>query len=283
MYASLTSTWISSESMSTMVPMPVRIDPPPAEIGEIISPGCAAFTVTTPANGARTMVLSSWTWAALKDSWATRTALAWLEVRAREASDCVRAASSAEALVSFSSSISCWRLYSRVGIGARCLRLDRCARAGSDLRAPKLDLHARFRIVERSEDFASLNALAFLDAHFTDLAGDLGGHGGLAAGRDVTGCVEYGGARARRRHGTSGCDRHFDRFVTIEVPKGRRDRQEHYPAKRNPQAQPERRPVLRRIAIDAQFLEQFGFVQVFCSVGGPGVAESATDPGRAAA
>ena len=36
---SLTSTWISSESMSTMVPMPVRVKPPPAEIGEIISPG----------------------------------------------------------------------------------------------------------------------------------------------------------------------------------------------------------------------------------------------------
>ena len=38
MNASLTSTWISSESMSTMVPMPVRVKPPPAEIGEIISP-----------------------------------------------------------------------------------------------------------------------------------------------------------------------------------------------------------------------------------------------------
>src|SRR5262249_6301710 len=33
---SLTSTWISSESMSTIVPMPVRVKPPPAEIGEII-------------------------------------------------------------------------------------------------------------------------------------------------------------------------------------------------------------------------------------------------------
>ena len=49
MKASLTSTSISSESMSTMVPMPVRVKPPPADMGEIISPGCAALTVTIPA------------------------------------------------------------------------------------------------------------------------------------------------------------------------------------------------------------------------------------------
>ena len=45
MKASLTSTWISSESMSTIVPMPVRVKPPPAEIGEIISPGWAALAI----------------------------------------------------------------------------------------------------------------------------------------------------------------------------------------------------------------------------------------------
>src|SRR5690349_23675001 len=61
MYDSLTSTWISSESMSTMVPMPVRVKPPPAEIGEIISPGCADFVTTTPLKGARMTVLSSCT------------------------------------------------------------------------------------------------------------------------------------------------------------------------------------------------------------------------------
>ena len=59
MYDSLTSTWISSESMSTMVPMPVRVKPPPAEIGEIISPGCADLATTIPLNGARITVLSS--------------------------------------------------------------------------------------------------------------------------------------------------------------------------------------------------------------------------------
>ena len=58
---SLTSTWISSESMSTIVPMPVRVKPPPAEMGEIISPGCADLATTTPAKGARITVLSSCT------------------------------------------------------------------------------------------------------------------------------------------------------------------------------------------------------------------------------
>ena len=45
--------------MSTMVEMPVRVKPPPAEIGEIISPGCASFEIATPANGARITVSSS--------------------------------------------------------------------------------------------------------------------------------------------------------------------------------------------------------------------------------
>src|SRR6185503_8109595 len=51
---SLTSTSISRELMSISVAMPVRVKPPPAEIGETISPGCAFFETMTPANGART-------------------------------------------------------------------------------------------------------------------------------------------------------------------------------------------------------------------------------------
>ena len=54
MYASLTSTSISRESMSTIVAMPVRVKPPPADIGDTVSPGCASLEITTPANGART-------------------------------------------------------------------------------------------------------------------------------------------------------------------------------------------------------------------------------------
>jgi hypothetical protein len=39
--------------------MPVRVKPPPADIGEIISPGCAFFEVTMPLNGARMIVSSN--------------------------------------------------------------------------------------------------------------------------------------------------------------------------------------------------------------------------------
>ena len=46
--------------MSTIVPMPVRVNPPPAETGEIISPGCASFEMTIPLNGARTTMSASW-------------------------------------------------------------------------------------------------------------------------------------------------------------------------------------------------------------------------------
>ena len=44
--------------MSTMVQMPVRVKPPPADTGETISPGCASFEIATPVNGARMTVLS---------------------------------------------------------------------------------------------------------------------------------------------------------------------------------------------------------------------------------
>jgi hypothetical protein len=39
--------------MSTMVQMPVRVKPPPAETGDTISPGCASLEIATPLNGAR--------------------------------------------------------------------------------------------------------------------------------------------------------------------------------------------------------------------------------------
>ena len=45
--------------MSTMVQMPVRVKPPPAETGDTISPGCASLEMATPLNGARMTVSSS--------------------------------------------------------------------------------------------------------------------------------------------------------------------------------------------------------------------------------
>ena len=57
--------------MSTIVAMPVRVKPPPADIGETVSPGCASFEITTPANGARTSRSSSGCW--LSATWLRET------------------------------------------------------------------------------------------------------------------------------------------------------------------------------------------------------------------
>ena len=95
--------------MSTIVPMPVRVKPPPAEIGEIISPGWAALAITTPLNGARITVLSSWTCATATDSRATRICSALLASRARSVSRWARAASSAWAGTSWRANSSCCR------------------------------------------------------------------------------------------------------------------------------------------------------------------------------
>src|SRR5579871_3316030 len=59
MYDSFTSTSISSEFMSTSVAMPVRVNPPPAEMGDTTSPRCASLETTMPSNGARTIQLSA--------------------------------------------------------------------------------------------------------------------------------------------------------------------------------------------------------------------------------
>ena len=45
--------------MSTMVQMPVRVKPPPADTGDTISPGWASFEIATPENGARITMSSS--------------------------------------------------------------------------------------------------------------------------------------------------------------------------------------------------------------------------------
>ena len=50
-----------------LAPLPwlLRALLPPADSGETISPGCAALAITTPANGARTTVLST-PWSAMR-------------------------------------------------------------------------------------------------------------------------------------------------------------------------------------------------------------------------
>src|SRR5689334_24019207 len=85
--------------MSTMVAIPVRVEPPPAELGETISPTCASLETTMPAKGARTVQLS-------RSCWATRifASEAWtcplvMAIFARRLSAVVRALSSASGLL----------------------------------------------------------------------------------------------------------------------------------------------------------------------------------------
>ena len=80
--------------MSTIVQMPVRVKPPPADTGEIISPGCASFEIAMPSNGARTTmsarsVLRALTW--LSATWTCCCAIA---IRALSDSTSAWAASS---------------------------------------------------------------------------------------------------------------------------------------------------------------------------------------------
>ncbi len=79
--------------MSTMVQIPVRVKPPPAETGEIISPGCASFDTAMPLNGAR-MTVSAMS-VCRKATCCSATLTSWRAAwrRARSASTCAVAVS----------------------------------------------------------------------------------------------------------------------------------------------------------------------------------------------
>ncbi len=91
MYDSFTSTSISSEPMSTMVAMPVRVKPPPADTGDTISPRCASFETTMPPKGARTVQLSRSCCATLTRASAAATCSRARTSRARRLSTAMRA------------------------------------------------------------------------------------------------------------------------------------------------------------------------------------------------
>ena len=84
--------------MSTIVPMPVRVNPPPAETGETISPGCASFEMTTPSKGARMIVLSRFVRSSAIWRSATRTCSRAARMRASSESAAARAASTSAAV-----------------------------------------------------------------------------------------------------------------------------------------------------------------------------------------
>ena len=125
--------------MSTRVPMPVRMLPPPPEIGEIISPGCAALVTMTPLNGARMIVLSAPREAMASWSCDTRTA------RRSEASRAARESRSAMAASSADAAISCRAASSRCRLSVRSARVSwACDSANWDCAAATCDCASSF-------------------------------------------------------------------------------------------------------------------------------------------
>ena len=209
--------------MSTIVPMPVRVNPPPADIGETISPSCAALTVTMPANGARTTVSSRLRSASASRASATSTARAGdFELRPRRVVARLRGVE---------------RL--RADDGARELLLVALERGlrirerdlgGNEIRSALLELGARLRdagprvrVVEARNDLVALDALAFLDADGHDLTRDLGGNRRLAARDDIAGRVEDrarpDGGCVRNRLRDGDLNRHCARQPNDRAPR----------------------------------------------------------------
>ena len=185
--------------MSTIVQMPVRVKPPPAETGEIISPGCASFETTMPSNGAR-MIVSS-TFCALQVD---------LPLRGRElvalrgepraaASSCARARSrSARLEISLRGQ--------PLGAVVVELRLaDPHARLLERTAPPRSPRPARARVPCEAYEASSraaparLHLHAFLDEDLDDLAGDFRRDRGLPARGHVAAGVEHRAARLRPR------------------------------------------------------------------------------------
>jgi hypothetical protein len=220
--------------MSTTVPMPVRIDPPPAEIGEI--PHGARLARCARPRGFR---------------------LGPRRVQRRGA----RELELGEFLLA---------PVFALGIGARGFRLGLLGARRGDLCPAQLDLHAGFRVVERRKDVAGGDALSFLDAHLAHLAGDLRRDRRLPPGGHVAGRIEHGRTTLRRGHRARDGDAHLDWLVAADDP-GDEDGDRHgRAAEGDPQAQAGRRSVPCRVAVDAQFLEQLGLVQAFWIARAPG-------------
>ena len=197
--------------MSTIVQMPVRVKPPPADTGEIISPGCASFEIATPSNGARTIMSAR--------SVSLRGDLALGDLRPAAAP--ARSAPSA----SRPSPAPCRPRRGRrpspspaARGGSSCRSASR-SRASSSAAARRAAVscacgdgqrRAQLRVVEPREHLALLDGLAFLDEDLEDLAGHLRRHRRAPPGRDVARGVQD---RARRRAAAG-------RAVTVAILTG---------------------------------------------------------------
>ena len=170
-----------------MVQMPVRVKPPPADSGEIISPGCALRSTTTPANGARIRCLPS---TSPERCASSRAAASW-----------------ASRLAKLGPQHAGSRLrFGQIGLGGIILPRQRLGSIEDSLGVGQIGgnrghgriggLGARLRqrvvlvrqdIVEPGENLAGLHHHALVDQKFDDLARDLGRDRGLPARHHIAG------------------------------------------------------------------------------------------------
>jgi hypothetical protein len=180
--------------MSTMVPMPVRVKPPPADSGDTISPGCAALAITTPANGARTTVLST---PIAGDGQAAarhlRVALRGGDLRAQG----VALGHGLFELRARDQLLADQRAEPRgIRLGLLQLRLgadDLALRGGLQLRRGEIALGIGIDRIQRGHHLAGLDPLAFFDQHLAHAAGDLRRHGGHPSRHHVAAGIQYRG------------------------------------------------------------------------------------------
>ena len=249
--------------MSTIVPMPVRVKPPPAEIGEIISPGCADLATTMPGEGRpdhRVVELHAGHAHGLLGH-------ADLLLRAAELGSqrVALGAGGVHRLLADQLPPQQLLLPREVALGLIELGPDlghlraRRGELGPGQRERGLGLG----VVEPGQDVALLDPHAFLDRHLGHLAGDLRGDRGLAAGGHVAAGVQHGPRALAGRPRHRGLHRRWRR-PDGEPQSGRRRAREPPAASRR---QPGARAAAGAIAVDPQLLEQLRLRLSPCALG----------------
>ena len=155
-----------------MVQMPVRVKPPPAETGEIISPGCASLETAMPLNGARITVSSMSVRRRATCCSATLTSVRAACSRARRASTCgvgrVEVGRRHDAFL-LEPLLAAER---ELGFADPHFGFEQLIAGRGELRLGQLQHGARRGVVEAREHLPLLHGHAFLDVHRDHLAGD---------------------------------------------------------------------------------------------------------------
>ena len=177
--------------MSTIVPIPDRVNPPPADTGEIISPGCASFEIATPSNGARTAMsarsvrrcatrLSDTLICSLRECDAR---LPRFHIRLGRVELCLADDLLLDQLLAPPER--------ELGFVQPRLVFGRSAARRLELRLGHRQRRAHLRVVQPRQHLARVHGLALFDEHLQHLAGDLRRDRRPAPRRDVSGRVQH--------------------------------------------------------------------------------------------